>query len=39
MCLELQNKKLLFWKEGQGRDVLDDFMHLVYAGVRESVRT
>ena len=25
MCLELQNKKLLFWKKGQGRDALDGF--------------
>ena len=39
MCLELQNKKLLFWKKGQGWDVLDDFSHLAYVGVRESVRT
>ena len=39
MCLELQNKKFLFWKEGQGRDALDGFTHLAYAGVRESVRT
>ena len=39
MCLELQNKKLLFWKKGRGRDALDGFSHLVYAGVRESVRT
>ena len=39
MCLELQNKKLLFWKKGQGRDALDVFSHLEYAGVRESGRT
>ena len=39
MCLELQNKKLLFWKKGQGRDALDGFSHLAYEGVRESVRT
>ena len=39
MSLEFQNKKLLFWKKGQGRDVLDGFSHLLYAGVRESVRT
>ena len=39
MCLKLQNKKLLFWKKGQGRDALDGFTHLVNAGVRESVRT
>ena len=39
MCLELQNKRLLFWKKGQGRDALDGFSHLAYAGVRESVRT
>ena len=39
MCLELQNKNILFWKKGQGRDTLDDFSHLAYAGVRESVRT
>ena len=39
MCLELQNKKLLFWKKGQGRDALDNFSHLTYAGVRKSVRT
>ena len=39
MCLELQNKKLLFWKKGQGRDAFDGFSHLAYAGVRESVRT
>ena len=39
MCLELQNKKLLFWKKGQGRDALDGFSHLAYAGVRESVKT
>ena len=39
MCLELQNKKLLFWKKGQGRYAHDGFSHLAYAGVRESVRT
>ena len=39
MCLELKNEKLLFWKKGQGRDVLDRFSHLAYAGVRESVLT
>ena len=39
MCLELQNKKLLFWKKGQGRDALDGFSHLACAGVRKSVRT
>ena len=39
MCLELQNKKFLFWKKGQGRDALDGFSHLAYAGVRESMRT
>ena len=39
MCLELQNKKILFWKNDQGRDTLDGFSHLAYAGVRESVRT
>ena len=39
MCLEFQNKKLLFWKKGQGRDFLDSFSHLAYAGVKESVRT
>ena len=39
MCLELQNIKLLFWKKGQGRDALDYFSHLAYAGVREPVRT
>ena len=39
MCLELQNKKLLFWKKSQGRDTLDGFSHLAYACVRESVRT
>ena len=39
MYLELQNKKLLFWKKSQGRDTLDGFSHLAYAGVRESVRT
>ena len=39
MCLELQNKKLLFWKKGQGREALYSFSHLTYAGVRESVRT
>ena len=33
MCLELKNKKLLFWKKGLS------FSHLAYAGVRESVRT
>ena len=38
MCLELQNKKLLFWKKGQGRNALDSFSHLPYAGVRKSVR-
>ena len=38
MCLELQNKKLLFWKKGQGLDALDGFSHLAYTGVRESVR-
>ena len=39
MCLELQNKKLLFWKNGQGQNALDGFSHLAYACVRESVRT
>ena len=39
MCLEFQNKKLLFWKKDQGRDVLDSLSHLAYAGVRESMRT
>ena len=39
MCLELQNKKLLFWKNGQGQDALDSFAHLSYAGVRESMKT
>ena len=39
MCLELQNKKLLFWKKGQGWDALDGFSHSAYASVRESVRT
>ena len=39
MCLELQNKKLLFWKKGQGWDALDCFSHLAYASVRESGRT
>ena len=43
MCLELKNKKinkkLLFWKKGQGRDALDGFSHLTYVGVRESVMT
>ena len=39
MCLELQNKKLLFWKKGQGQDALNGFSHLAYAGVRESVKT
>ena len=39
MCLELQNKKLLFWKKGQGRDALDDFSHLAYASVRELMKT
>ena len=39
MCLELQNKKLLFWKTGQGWDAFDGFSHLAYAGVRESVKT
>ena len=39
MCLELQNKKLLFWKNGQGQETLDGFSHLAYVGVRESVRT
>ena len=34
-----KQKKLLFWKKGQGRDALDGFSHLAYAGVRESVRT
>ena len=38
MCLKLHNKKLLFWKKGQGLDTLDGFSHLAYAGVRESVR-
>ena len=33
-----KQKKLLFWKKGQGRDALDGFSHLAY-GVRESVRT
>ena len=28
MCLEFQNKKLLFWKKGQWRDVLDGFFTL-----------
>ena len=39
MCLVLQNKKILFWKKGQGRDALDGFSYLAYASVRESVRT
>ena len=39
MCLELQKKKLLFWKKGQGQDALDYFSHWAYAGVRESVKT
>ena len=39
MCLELQNKKLLFWKKGKGWDTLDGFSHLAYASVRESMRT
>ena len=39
MCLELQNKKLLFWKKGLGRDALDCFTHFAYVGVRESMRT
>ena len=40
MFLELQNKKkLLFWKKGQGRDALDGFSHLAYAGVKESMMT
>ena len=39
MCIELQNKKLLFWKKGQGRDALDGFSHFAYAGVTELVRT
>ena len=39
MCIELQNKRLLFWKKGQGWDALNSFSHLVYAGMRESVRT
>ena len=39
MCLELQNKKLLFWKKGQGWDALDGFLLLAYAGVRKLVRT
>ena len=39
MCLELQNKNLLFWKKGQGPDTHDSFSHLPYAGVRELVRT
>ena len=36
MCLELQSKKLLFWKNDQRQDALDGFSHLAYAGVRES---
>ena len=39
MCLQFQNKKHLFWKKGQGWDVLEGFSHLSYTGVRESVRT
>ena len=39
MCLELQNKRLLFWKKGQGWDALNIFSHLTYAGMRKSVRT
>ena len=39
MCLELQKKKLLFWKKGLGRDALDKFSHLAYVGMRELVRT
>ena len=39
MCLELQNKNILFWKKGQWQDALDGFSHLAYAGVRELVRT
>ena len=29
----------MFWKKGYGRKTHDDFSHLVYASVRESVRT
>ena len=39
MCIELQNKNILFWKKSQGRYALDDFSHLAYAGARESVMT
>ena len=39
MCLEFKKKKLLFWKKGHGRDALEYFSHLAYAGVRESVKT
>ena len=35
----ISKQKLLFWKKGQGRDVLDDFSHLAYAGVRELERS
>ena len=38
MCVELQNKKFLFWKKGQGRNALNGFSHLAYVGMRESVR-
>ena len=39
MYLELKNKKLLFWKMGQGRDTLNGYSHFAYVGVRESMRT
>ena len=39
MCLESQNKNLLFWKKGQGWDTNDCFSHFPYAGVRELMRT
>ena len=35
----IKKKSFCFGKKGQGRDTLDSFSHLTYAGVRESVRT
>ena len=36
---KITKQKAFDWKKGQGRDALDGFSHLAYAGVRESVRT
>ena len=35
----ITKQKAFVLEKGQGRDALDGFSHLTYAGVRESVRT